>query len=49
MLWVVAGGLAYTLGVIFYVAQARYAHFIWHLFTIAGTTCHYFAILWYAI
>ncbi len=49
MLWLVAGGLAYTVGVIFYVAKARYSHFIWHLFTIAGTTCHFFAILWYAI
>lgn len=49
LLWVIAGGLAYTLGVIFYVARARYAHFIWHLFTLAGTTCHFFAILWYVI
>jgi len=49
LLWLVAGGLAYTVGVIFYVAKARYSHFIWHLFTIAGTTCHFFAILWYAV
>jgi len=49
LLWVVAGGLFYTLGVIFYVAPSRYCHFVWHLFTIAGTTCHYFAILWYAV
>lgn len=49
LLWLVAGGLAYTLGVIFYVAKTRYCHFIWHLFTIAGTTCHFFAILWYAV
>ena len=49
LLWLVGGGLAYTVGVIFYVAKARYSHFIWHLFTIAGTTCHFFAILWYAI
>jgi hemolysin III len=49
LLWLIAGGLAYTVGVIFYVAQARYSHFIWHLFTIAGTTCHFFAILWYAV
>lgn len=49
LLWLVAGGLAYTFGVLFYVARARYCHFIWHLFTLAGTTCHFFAILWYAI
>jgi len=49
LLWLVAGGLAYTLGVIFYAAKARFSHFIWHLFTIAGTTCHFFAILWYVI
>jgi len=49
MLWLVGGGLAYTIGVIFYVAKAKYSHFIWHLFTIAGTTCHFFAVLWYAI
>jgi hemolysin III len=49
LLWLIGGGLAYTVGVIFFVAKTRYSHFIWHLFTIAGTTCHYFAILWYAI
>ena len=48
-LWLVAGGLAYTGGVVFYVARPRYSHFVWHLFTMAGTTCHFFAILWYAI
>jgi len=47
--WVIAGGLAYTLGVVFYVAKAKYAHFVWHLFTIAGTTCHFFAIFWYVV
>jgi hemolysin III len=49
LLWLIGGGVAYTLGVIFYVAKARYAHFIWHLFTVAGTTCHFFAILWYVV
>jgi hemolysin III len=48
LLWVIGGGLAYTVGVIFFVANRKYSHFIWHLFTITGTTCHYFAILWYA-
>jgi hemolysin III len=47
-LWLVAGGLAYTGGVVFFLAKPRYSHFVWHLFTMAGTTCHFFAILWYA-
>ena len=45
-----AGGLAYTLGVVFFAldSRVRYGHFVWHLFVIAGTTCHYFAVLGYA-
>jgi hemolysin III len=48
--WLVAGGLAYTLGVVFFVLdnRVRYAHFIWHLFVLAGTACHFFAVLWHA-
>ncbi len=50
LLWILAGGLAYTIGVFFYVFDARlkYGHTIWHLFVIAGTTFHYFAVYWYA-
>jgi hemolysin III len=46
-----AGGLAYTIGVAFFVldSKLRYAHFVWHLFVVAGTACHYFAVLHYAI
>jgi hemolysin III len=46
----VAGGLAYTAGVVFFVldSRLRYAHAIWHLFVIAGTGCHFFAVLGYA-
>ncbi|OZB44529.1 MAG: hemolysin D, partial [Thiomonas sp. 14-66-4] len=45
-----AGGLAYTLGVVFFVLdeKVRYGHFIWHLFVLAGTVCHFFAVLLYA-
>lgn len=44
-----AGGLAYTGGLAFFAARSvRYSHFIWHLFVIAGTTFHFFAVLWYA-
>jgi hemolysin III len=50
LLWIVAGGVAYSVGVTFYTldSRLRYGHLIWHLFVIAGTTCHYFAVLWYA-
>jgi hemolysin III len=48
--WLVGGGLAYTVGVFFYLTDARYkfGHFVWHLFVMAGTTCHFFAVLWYS-
>jgi len=47
--WILAGGLAYTAGVGFFAAhRIRYAHFAWHLFVIAGTVCHFFAVLWYS-
>jgi hemolysin III len=50
LLWLVAGGLAYTVGVAFFAfdSRLRYGHFIWHLFVMAGTACHYFAVLGYA-
>ena len=48
-LWLLAGGLAYTGGVAFYAAKrVRYSHFAWHLCVLAGTTCHFFAVIWYA-
>jgi hemolysin III len=49
ILLILAGGIAYTGGLAFFAAhRLRYNHFIWHLFVIAGTTCHFFAVLWYA-
>ncbi|HJU92828.1 MAG TPA: hemolysin III family protein [Pyrinomonadaceae bacterium] len=49
ILLILAGGIAYTGGLAFFAANhIRYHHFIWHLFVIAGTICHYFAVLWYA-
>jgi hemolysin III len=48
--WLAAGGIAYTAGVGFYAAsdRIRYAHFVWHLFVLAGTACHFMAVLRYA-
>jgi len=50
MFWLVAGGLFYTLGVAFYFVdeRIRYTHFVWHLFVLSGTVCHFFAVLYYA-
>jgi hemolysin III len=45
LIWLVAGGLAYTGGVFFFVSKRhRYTHFVWHLFVLLGTACHYFAV-----
>ncbi len=51
LVWLIAGGIAYTIGVAFYATDSklRYGHFIWHLFVITGTVCHYFVVLWYSI
>ena len=45
--WLVAGGCAYTFGVVFFVldARIRYAHAVWHGFVAAGTACHTWAVL----
>lgn len=49
LLWILAGGIAYTGGLGFFAAhRMRYSHFIWHLFVITGTTCHFFAVFWYS-
>lgn len=43
--WLFAGGVAYTLGTVFYHRPGlRYSHAIWHLFVIAGSVCHYVAV-----
>jgi hemolysin III len=44
-----AGGAAYTLGIAFYAWERRFHHFIWHLFVLAGSVFHYFAVLLYVI
>ncbi len=46
LVWLVAGGVVYTGGVIFLVTdRRRYHHFVWHLFVLGGTCCHFFAVL----
>lgn len=45
-----AGGLSYSLGVIFYVReQMAFHHAIWHLFVLAGSVLHFFSVLFYVI
>jgi hemolysin III len=49
LLWLLAGGIAYTAGVGFLRAKRmRYSHFVWHLLVLAGTGCHVIAVLRYA-
>ena len=44
--WMLAGGLVYTLGTVFYHRPSmRYSHAVWHLFVIGGSACHYVAVL----
>lgn len=49
LIWILAGGIFYTSGIFFYVMsnRFRYFHGIWHLFVLAGSTCHYFSVLFY--
>jgi hemolysin III len=50
LLWLLAGGLAYTVGAVVFMfdSKVRYAHFVWHLFVLAGSGCHFVAALRYA-
>jgi hemolysin III len=48
--WLAAGGLAYTLGIIFFALdRLRYFHAAWHIFVLAGSVAHYVAILYYVV
>lgn len=48
ILWLVAGGLLYSVGVpLFFFRQKPYAHTVWHLFVLAGAICHYIVIQFY--
>ncbi len=49
LFWLIAGGVMYSGGVVFFVAERiRYSHFIWHLFVLAGTGCHVVAVMLYS-
>ena len=48
--WLVAGGLAYTAGILFYAShKLPFNHAIWHLFVLGGSVCHYVAVLLYVL
>ena len=50
-IWLAAGGVFYTVGIIFFAFDERFRHWhgIWHLFVIAGSLMHYIAILFYVV
>ena len=48
-LLLILGGVSYSIGTIFYSLDKKYAHTIWHLFVLAGSTLHFFFILFYII
>lgn len=49
LFWLLAGGIAYTAGAAFFIAERiRYFHFVWHLLVVAGTACHFIAVLRYS-
>lgn len=48
--WLLGGGLAYSLGLVFYAwRKLPYNHAVWHLFVLAGSACHFFAIFGYVV
>jgi len=50
MIWLAAGGMAYTLGVLFFAYdRLRYFHALWHIFVMAGSVAQYFAVLLYVV
>jgi hemolysin III len=50
LIWLVAGGLSYTAGAAVFLLdnKVRYAHFVWHLFVMGGSACHFFAAFWHS-
>jgi hemolysin III len=42
--WLLAGGIAYTLGTVFYLSRRRHAHAVWHAFVLLGSLCHFVSV-----
>jgi len=50
LMWLLGGGISYTVGMAFFAAKRiPYCHFVWHLFVLAGTTCHFVAVWCYVV
>lgn len=51
IVWLVSGGLAYTVGTIFYLADSKipFNHAVWHLFVLGGSACHFVCVLWFLL
>ncbi|MEA3462477.1 MAG: hemolysin D, partial [Bacteroidota bacterium] len=49
-LWILIGGMCYTLGILFFkVIRFPYHHLVWHILVMAGTISHFFAVFFYMI
>ena len=50
MTWLIAGGLSYTIGAVFYAAKRlTFGHAIWHVFVLVGGICHFLAVIWHVL
>lgn len=50
MAWLIAGGLCYTFGAVFYVADRMpFNHTVWHVFVLGGGICHFLGVVWYVL
>jgi hemolysin III len=48
-LWLGAGGLSYTVGVVFFASKSPFHHAVWHLFVLGGAVSHFFGVLYYVL
>lgn len=50
LIWLIAGGLAYTLGAILYaIKKIKFNHAIFHIFVLVGSACHFISVYWYVL
>lgn len=47
--WLVAGGISYTIGTIFYILKVKYFHSIWHGFVLLGSVLHFVSVMFYVL